>query len=84
MTARKNQRGDGTEGQAGHDMSEPIDTTRSEPAGPTAPAPNDIQAHIGRQLRSLYDGVVQQPVPDRFRELLDKLDAASGEKKEQE
>jgi len=34
-----------------------------------------IQDHIGRQLRSIYDDILNQPVPDRFRELMDKLDA---------
>jgi hypothetical protein len=33
----------------------------------------DIQAHLGRQLRALYDEVANQPVPDRFRMLLDEL-----------
>lgn len=84
MTARKGRRAGGTKGQAGQDMSEPIEATMPDPIGPLAPAPTDIQAHIGRQLRSLYDTVVQQPVPDRFLELLNKLDEASGGKKEQE
>lgn len=30
---------------------------------------------IGRRLREFYDDVAQQPVPDRFAELLSKLDA---------
>lgn len=34
-----------------------------------------LQAHIGRQLRLLYDQVVLEPVPDRFRLLLDRLEA---------
>lgn len=34
---------------------------------------SDIQAHLGRQLRALYDEVANQPVPDRFRTLLDAL-----------
>jgi len=34
-----------------------------------------IQDHIGRQLRSIYNDVLNQPVPDRFRELMDRLDA---------
>ena len=40
----------------------------------------DVQAKIGQQLRSLYAGVVDQGVPDRFVELLKKLDQA-GESK---
>jgi hypothetical protein len=34
----------------------------------------DIQAKIGQQLRALYDDVVNQGVPDRFANLLDRLD----------
>jgi hypothetical protein len=33
-----------------------------------------LQAHIGRQLRQLYDQIVSEPVPDRFKELLDQLE----------
>lgn len=35
----------------------------------------DIQAQIGRKLTAVYDAVLQQPVPDRFRLLLEQLDA---------
>ncbi len=37
-----------------------------------------IQAKIGQQLRAMYDEVVDQGVPDRFAELLKKLDGAQG------
>jgi Anti-sigma factor NepR len=37
-----------------------------------------IQAKIGQQLRAMYDDVVDQGVPDRFAELLKKLDGAQG------
>jgi len=33
-----------------------------------------VQAKIGQQLRAMYDDVVEQGVPDRFAELLKKLD----------
>mgnify|MGYP001098134365 CR=1 FL=1 len=36
----------------------------------------EIQARIGHQLRAMYDDVVRQGVPDRFAELIRKLDAA--------
>jgi hypothetical protein len=39
-----------------------------------APRQRDLKDYIGRQLRALYDDVVNQPVPDRFKELLDRLD----------
>lgn len=35
----------------------------------------DIQNKIGEQLRKMHDDVVQQGVPDRFVELLSKLDS---------
>ena len=34
----------------------------------------EIQARIGHQLRAIYDDVVRQGVPDRFAELLKKID----------
>jgi len=35
----------------------------------------EIQARIGHQLRAMYDDVVRQGVPERFAELIRKLDA---------
>ena len=35
----------------------------------------EIQARIGHQLRAIYDDVVRQGVPDRFAELIRKLDS---------
>jgi hypothetical protein len=40
---------------------------------------SNVKDHIGRQLRALYDEVACQPVPDRFMELLNRLDEKSGE-----
>jgi len=37
----------------------------------------DVKDHISRQLRALYDEVANQPVPDRFMDLLGRLDAKS-------
>jgi len=34
----------------------------------------DVQSKIGQQLRSLYDNVVSEGVPDRFSEMLRQLD----------
>ncbi len=39
-----------------------------------------IQSRIGDQLRAMYDDLIQQPVPDRFKDLLDKL-GQNGEEK---
>ena len=38
------------------------------------------QKRIGDQLRAMYDELMQQPVPDRFRDLLDQLDKKNGAK----
>lgn len=43
-----------------------------------------VQAKIGQQLRAMYDDVVDQGVPDRFAELLKKLDSAQGAPKTEE
>lgn len=33
-----------------------------------------VQDHIGQELRAMYDEVLQQPIPDRFLDLLKALD----------
>ncbi|RDI58593.1 hypothetical protein DES45_105116 [Microvirga subterranea] len=38
------------------------------------------QKRIGDQLRAMYDELVQQPVPDRFRNLLDLLEEKDQER----
>jgi hypothetical protein len=42
--------------------------------GTEAKLDGSSQKRIGDQLRAMYDELMQQPVPDRFRELLDQLD----------
>jgi hypothetical protein len=34
----------------------------------------DVQARLGQQLRAMYDDVVSQGVPERFADLLNRLD----------
>ncbi len=36
-----------------------------------------MQSLIGKQLRTLYDSVLVEPIPDKFVELLMKLDDVS-------
>ena len=36
----------------------------------------EVTDFIGEQLRRFYDGVAKQPVPDRFVELLKKLETS--------
>jgi hypothetical protein len=39
----------------------------------------EIQSRIGHQLRAMYDDVVRQGVPERFADLIRKLDAPKDE-----
>jgi len=41
------------------------------------------QRAIGRELRRMYDDVVQEPVPDDFLDLLRKIDEAAEKKGKQ-
>jgi hypothetical protein len=34
----------------------------------------ELQAHIGRHLKAAYEDILNQPVPDRFNQLLEALD----------
>ena len=34
----------------------------------------NVQARIGDNLRAMYDELLQQPVPDRFKDLLGQLE----------
>jgi Anti-sigma factor NepR len=53
-----------------------MDTPATQPTGFRTPGRlgRDVQAKIGNQLRALYDDIVQEGVPDRFVELLQRLD----------
>jgi hypothetical protein len=44
------------------------------PLIPPQPLGLDVQAHLGRQLRAVFDDMARQPVPDKFAELLDALE----------
>lgn len=37
----------------------------------------DIQRHIGRHLRAMFETVAAEPVPDRFVSLLEQLEATA-------
>lgn len=48
--------------------------TRSKrPNAKPAKLGRDVQARLGQQLRAMYDEVVNQGVPDRFSELINRL-----------
>ena len=59
-----------------------------KPAKPSPPASwnqpgalnREIQNKIGDQLRAMHDDIVKQGVPDRFVDLLSRLDASKEDK----
>ena len=56
-----------------------IESTRSATVTSGKPPVYDM---IGRRLRDYFDEVAKQPVPDRFLELLNRLDSKTSPKKE--
>ncbi|WP_406854175.1 MULTISPECIES: NepR family anti-sigma factor [unclassified Alsobacter] len=82
MDEKKRRRRDRTGTSMDQQMGVSGDASVSPQGGALDP---DVNAQIGRQLRSIYESVVNQPVPDRFLELLNQLDVKTGgEKKEAE
>lgn len=71
------------------DKGENADKTGAEKAAKAAATPrkresvvdDPIQRAIGDKLRAVFDEVVQQPVPERFAELLRKLAEQEQQKK---
>jgi hypothetical protein len=47
---------------------------QTTPKRSTAKLGRDVQAKLGQQLRAMYDDVLNQGVPDRFSDLLNRLD----------
>jgi hypothetical protein len=56
-----------------HDVADPFAMT-------TPGLEAELQAHIGRQLRAVYDEVVHEPVPERFLKLLEDLERKQASK----
>ena len=56
-----------TKQAAGHSMN-------ADPRQAPRPPWTEIQRKIGQQLRAMYTDVVNEGVPDRFAELLQRLD----------
>ncbi|WP_193183052.1 NepR family anti-sigma factor [Nisaea sediminum] len=55
------------------------DTNNTDNRGPALNGPprdNDVNAQISGKLRELYDSVREEAIPDRFLDLLEKLDEA--------
>jgi hypothetical protein len=51
-----------------------------EPARPGARVDAKVRAHLGRKLKSAYQALVEEPVPDRFVKLLDELRRKEGKR----
>ena len=52
---------------------ETAETRNRKPGAKPAKLSREVQARLGQQLRSMYDDVVNQGVPDRFAELIDRI-----------
>ncbi|MFZ1104778.1 MAG: NepR family anti-sigma factor [Hyphomicrobiaceae bacterium] len=62
------------------------DTPPDDPGTGAESAPfgskgSEIGDAIGRQLKTLFDDVAAEPVPDKLRELLEELERTSGKTK---
>jgi hypothetical protein len=58
-------------------LPKPMDTTAQQKKAANAkPAKlgREVQARLGQQLRAMYDEVLNQGVPDRFAELIERLE----------
>lgn len=52
---------------------------QAQTGGPSKAAVNELaNTQIGQKLRTVYDDVVQQNVPDRFLDLLNRLENSDG------
>jgi hypothetical protein len=60
----------------------PMETaaSRNKDAKP-AKLGREVQARLGQQLRAMYDDVVNQGVPDRFADLINRLDGTGNKDK---
>jgi hypothetical protein len=52
---------------------ETAETRNRKPGSKPAKLSREVQARLGQQLRSMYDDVVNQGVPDRFAELIGRI-----------
>ena len=55
----------------------PLEAANRKRTGGAKPAKlgRDVQARLGQQLRAMYDDVLSQGVPDRFADLLNRIDS---------
>ena len=60
-------------------MSEKEDKGRLAPHGQGSGKAADKEPHWAKGLKQFYDSVVDEPLPDTFKDLLSKLDSAAKE-----
>jgi hypothetical protein len=41
---------------------------------------SSVEVEIGKKMRAMYDGLLEQPIPDRFVQLLKQIDLAQENK----
>ena len=58
----------------------PMQRARQNETGEGTGLTREATVKIGQQLRAMYDEVVKEGVPDRFSELLKRLDQGDSEK----
>jgi hypothetical protein len=58
----------------------PMQRERHSEPGESAGLTREATVKIGQQLRAMYDEVVKEGVPDRFTEILNRLDKGDSEK----
>jgi hypothetical protein len=51
-------------------------TNRRKSEDKPAKLSREVQARLGQQLRAMYDDVVSQGVPDRFAELVNRINGS--------
>lgn len=64
-------------------MKQSADRKRDSSEPDICPPENSVESEdwIGRQLREVYDKTLSEPIPDRFLELLKKIDKKDSESK---
>jgi hypothetical protein len=51
--------------------------SKRPPKRPDAKKSAVLSEHIGRELRTMFEDVVAEPVPERFQKLLEELESKS-------
>lgn len=51
---------------------------KKDAAKPDARVDANVRAHLGRKLKTAYQALVEEPVPDRFAKLLEELRSKEG------